>query len=202
MTGANRWCKQGNSLEACTCSFSVCHTLPVLDPNLWPCCDYLSSYPWAFLQVLVQIMHNTSLRQELFAAIADIKLIRAETVFSFLSLLPLYQHSLQRMKDVFSFRIWTCYNGVPNSKHLHIILVLEVTMTCSFAFSVWLVLCEVLDLMLIFDVCAKNTFFLFVHAFFSPFWKWQWFIVIPRSLFRKTFHLNEQFAVDYSSGKF
>lgn len=106
--GANRWCKQGSSLEACTCSFSVCHTLLVLDPNLWPCCDYLSSYPRAFLQVVVQIMHDTSLCQELFAAIPDIKSIRAESFFSLLSLLPMYQHSLQRMKDVFSFRIWTC----------------------------------------------------------------------------------------------
>lgn len=106
---------------------------------------------------------------------------------------------------IFLLYLNVCYNDVPSSMHLHIIMGLEVTMTCSFAFSVWLVLCEALGLALIFDVCAKNMFwvFLFVCACtFSPFWRWQWFIVIPRSLFRKTFHLNEQFLVDYSSGKF
>lgn len=83
-----------------------------------------------------------------------------------------------------------CYNGVPNSKHLHIILVLEVTMTCSFAFSVWLVLCEALGLTLLFDVCAKDTFLCLCMYFFLHFEE-----TVIYSHTKEPFLLNEQFAV-------
>lgn len=50
-----------------------------------PAVDTFLAFPWAFLQVPVQIMHDPSLFQKLFAAIADINLIRPETGISFLS---------------------------------------------------------------------------------------------------------------------
>lgn len=115
-------------------------------------------------------MQDTSLCQELFAAIPDIKSIRAESFFSLIAAANVSALTAKNEGCIFLPYLNVCYNGVPNSKHLHIILVIEVMMTCGFAFPLLLVPCEVLGLtfQILHTVCAKNTSFCW-RMCFSPF---------------------------------